>query len=54
MIQLGLRLHDAEKLPVEEMLPKVRQQGFVCAHRWDRGRFLVPRRAAGGGSPYGF
>ena len=32
MIQLGLRLHDAEKLPVEEMLPKVREKGFVCAH----------------------
>lgn len=32
MIQLGLRLHDAEKLPVEELLPLVRQKGFVCAH----------------------
>lgn len=32
MIQLGLRLHDAEKLPVEELLPLVRQKGFTCAH----------------------
>lgn len=32
MIQLGLRLHDGEKLPVEELLPKVRQQGFTCVH----------------------
>ena len=32
MLQLGLRLHDAEKLPVEELLPLVRQKGFTCAH----------------------
>ena len=32
MIQLGLRLHDAEALPVEQMLPLVRQKGFTCAH----------------------
>ncbi len=32
MIRLGLRLHDAEKLPLEQMLPLVRQKGFVCAH----------------------
>ncbi|MDO4960544.1 MAG: sugar phosphate isomerase/epimerase family protein [Eubacteriales bacterium] len=32
MIQLGLRLHDAKKLPVEELLPEVRAQGFTCAH----------------------
>ncbi len=32
MIQLGLRLHDAPKLPVEQVLPIVREQGFVCAH----------------------
>lgn len=32
MIQFGLRLHDAEKLPIEQVLPKVRQQGFTCAH----------------------
>jgi len=32
MIQLGLRLHDAEKLPVEELLPLVRRKGFTCSH----------------------
>ena len=32
MIQLGLRLHDAEKLPVEKLLPLVRQKGFTCSH----------------------
>lgn len=32
MLQLGLRLHDAEKVPMEEMLPLVRQKGFTCAH----------------------
>lgn len=32
MIQLGLRLHDAEKLPMEQMLPLVRKKGFTCAH----------------------
>lgn len=32
MIQLGLRLHDAPKLPMEQVLPIVREQGFVCAH----------------------
>ena len=32
MIQFGLRLHDAEKLPVEQVLPLVRQKGFTCAH----------------------
>ena len=26
MIQFGLRLHDAEKLPVEQVLPLVRQK----------------------------
>ena len=31
MIQFGLRLHDAEKLPVEQVLPLVRQKGFTCA-----------------------
>ena len=28
MIQFGLRLHDAEKLPVEQVLPLVRQKGL--------------------------
>ncbi len=32
MIQLGLRLHDAEKLPLEELLPLVRRKGFSCVH----------------------
>ena len=32
MLQLGLRLHDAEKLPLEELLPVVRKKGFTCAH----------------------
>lgn len=32
MIQLGLRLHDAETLPLEELLPVVRQKGFTCSH----------------------
>lgn len=32
MIQLGLRLHDAEKLPMAELLPLVRKKGFTCAH----------------------
>lgn len=32
MIQLGLRLHDAEKLPMEELLPVVKEKGYTCAH----------------------
>ena len=28
MIQLGLRLHDGEKLPIEQLLPLVRDKGF--------------------------
>ena len=32
MIQFGLRLHDAEQLPIEQLLPVVRQKGFTCAH----------------------
>ncbi len=32
MLQLGLRLHDAEKLPVEELLPLVRAKGYTCVH----------------------
>ena len=32
MIQFGLRLHDAEKLPLEQVLPLVHQRGFTCAH----------------------
>ncbi len=32
MIQLGLRLHDGEKVPVEELLPLVKAKGFTCVH----------------------
>lgn len=32
MIQLGLRLHDAEKLPMEQLLPIVKKKGFTCTH----------------------
>lgn len=32
MLQLGLRLHDGEKLPLEELLPLVRTKGFTCVH----------------------
>lgn len=31
-MQIGLRLHDGEKLPLEELLPIVRQKGFKCGH----------------------
>ena len=40
MIQFGLRLHDAEKLPVEQVLPLVRQKGFTCAHHFNH--FFFP------------
>lgn len=32
MIQLGLRLHDAENLPMEELLPVVKKKGYTCVH----------------------
>ena len=32
MIQIGLRLHDGEKLPIEELLPLVKKKGFSCVH----------------------
>ena len=32
MIQFGLRMHDGEKLPLEELLPITKQKGFNCAH----------------------
>lgn len=32
MLQIGLRLHDGEKLPIEELLPLVAQKGFTCVH----------------------
>lgn len=31
-LQIGLRLHDGEKLPIAELLPLVREKGFTCAH----------------------
>ena len=31
-MQIGLRLHDAEKLPLAECLTKVKGQGFSCVH----------------------
>ena len=32
MLQLGLRLHDAENLPMEGLLPIVREKGNTCVH----------------------
>ncbi|MFV0466877.1 MAG: sugar phosphate isomerase/epimerase family protein [Lachnospiraceae bacterium] len=32
MMQIGLRLHDAENLPLEELLPIVKQKGYSCVH----------------------
>lgn len=32
MIQFGLRLHDGEKLPMEQLLPLVKSKGYTCAH----------------------
>ena len=32
MLQLGLRLHDAENLPMEGLLPIVREKGYTCVH----------------------
>lgn len=32
MVQIGLRLHDAEKLPLEQLLPLVREKGYTCVH----------------------
>lgn len=31
-MQIGIRLHDGEKKPVEELLPIIKEQGFSCAH----------------------
>lgn len=31
-MQIGLRLHDAKKLPLEERLAEVKKQGFTCGH----------------------
>lgn len=32
MLQLGIRLHDAEQLPLERLLPTIRGQGLTCCH----------------------
>ncbi len=32
MLQLGIRLHDAERLPLERLLPTIRGQGLTCCH----------------------
>ena len=32
MLQLGLRLHDAEQLPIEDLLPVVKEKGYSCVH----------------------
>ncbi len=31
-MQIGIRLHDSAKAPIEERLKNVRAQGFTCAH----------------------
>lgn len=31
-MQIGIRLHDTKKLPLEERVPVVKEQGFYCAH----------------------
>lgn len=31
-MQIGIRLHDGEGLPLEELLPIISQRGFTCAH----------------------
>jgi len=31
-MQLGIRIHDGEKLPLEELLPILRKRGFLCGH----------------------
>ncbi len=31
-MQIGIRLHDGEKLPLEELLPIIRERGFTCGH----------------------
>lgn len=31
-MQIGIRLHDTKKLPLEERLKNVREQGFCCGH----------------------
>lgn len=31
-MQLGIRVHDGEKLPLEELLPVLKSRGFKCGH----------------------
>lgn len=31
-MQIGIRLHDSKKAPLEERLKNVKEQGFTCAH----------------------
>lgn len=31
-MQLGIRVHDGEKLPLEELLPILKSRGFTCGH----------------------
>lgn len=31
-MQIGIRLHDGEKLPLEELLPILKKRGFKCGH----------------------
>lgn len=31
-MQLGIRVHDGEKLPLEELLPILNSRGFTCGH----------------------
>ena len=31
-MQLGIRVHDGEKLPLEQLLPILRSRGFSCGH----------------------
>lgn len=31
-MQLGIRVHDGEKLPLEELLPILKSRGFKCGH----------------------
>ncbi|MBQ7989960.1 MAG: sugar phosphate isomerase/epimerase [Oscillospiraceae bacterium] len=31
-MQIGLRVHDGERLPLEELLPLIKEKGFTCGH----------------------
>lgn len=32
ILQIGIRIHDGEKLPLEQLLPMLSQRGFTCGH----------------------